>query len=83
MKPYEDAPIGQTCYVAGWGALTQGGDGPANLNSVNVEIYSDATCSSTGVYSSTFDPDNEICAGQFEGMMKSITFFRDDFSIEV
>merc|ERR1719238_211496 len=60
-------PIGETCYVGGWGALQSGGWGPDNLHSVNVNMYEDVICLQDNSYGSSFVPEVEICAGKWEG----------------
>ena len=64
----EEPPVGNTCYVAGWGTLESGGNSPDELNSVNVELYDDSVCANDQSYGpNKFLGDLEICAGKFEG----------------
>ena len=64
----EEPPVGDTCYVAGWGTLESGGNSPDELNSVNVELYDDSVCANDQSYGpNEFLGELEICAGKFEG----------------
>ena len=63
----DQTPTGETCYVGGWGALNQGGPSPTTINSVDVTIYSDDTCSNDDSYGFEFTPEFEVCAGKIEG----------------
>ena len=53
---------GDACWVAGWGTLTAGGSSPEILQSVGVNIFSDAYCQSNTFYGNQIQSD-EMCAG--------------------
>ena len=63
--PGQMPPVGDKCFVAGWGALYEGGWGPENLYAVDVNIYDDEVCENS--YGSEFAGEVEICAGWIEG----------------
>ena len=50
------------CYVAGFGAISEGGSASDILKSLKVNIYDDSVCSEA--YGSSFNPAIEICAGE-------------------
>ena len=57
----QPVPVGQECYAAGWGALTEGGGGPAKLNEVPLEIFNDSVCHAyPESYGSSFIPEFEV-----------------------
>ncbi|XP_031639042.1 serine protease nudel-like, partial [Contarinia nasturtii] len=53
-------PPGTTCTVVGWGALSEGGSSPDNLEEVNVPIMKNCK-------TSVDISGNEICAGEKDG----------------
>merc|ERR1712176_379300 len=58
------------CFVGGWGTLSSGGSAPTKLQSVNVNIYSDAYCianANQATVSNFFGQELEFCAGHIEG----------------
>jgi len=67
---FQRVPKMNNCFVAGWGALGFGtGSYPNELQSVNVNIYSDDYCMSNADETTTagFRPSVEFCAGHMAG----------------
>ncbi|KAJ8020947.1 Enteropeptidase [Holothuria leucospilota] len=54
-----------TCYVAGWGATSEGGNVANILQEAQVNLFTDEEC--YGFYGSEYNPDTMICAGYSEG----------------
>ncbi|CBY15051.1 unnamed protein product [Oikopleura dioica] len=66
MKVGGNMPI-ENCYVAGWGALEEGGGSPNELQSLMVPLISDEICMMPSIYGGDIVPEWEICAGHLEG----------------
>ena len=54
-------PANANGYIAGWGALAEGGPFPPQLQMAVVPIRDDASC--LGVPGQFFDPQSQVCAG--------------------
>jgi hypothetical protein len=63
VAPGQEAlwPANGTGFIAGWGALAEGGPFPAQLQMATVPIRDDANC--LGVPGQFFDPATQVCAG--------------------
>ncbi|XP_017769480.1 PREDICTED: trypsin-7-like [Nicrophorus vespilloides] len=63
----QQVPVDTDCIVSGWGAISEGGGSPSQLQAVHVRIISVATCKSA--YGSAAITDRMICAGYTNGGM--------------
>ncbi|XP_071369381.1 transmembrane protease serine 3, partial [Centroberyx affinis] len=57
---------GRMCWISGWGATEDGGEGSVSLHSARVPLISTEACSQPGVYQGYISPWM-ICAGYLEG----------------
>src|SRR5688500_5512141 len=58
---------GTIADITGWGSTGGSNNGVDSLRKASVPIVSDATCGSSAVYGSGFDPATMVCAGYPEG----------------
>jgi secreted trypsin-like serine protease len=59
---------GSTEEISGWGATSETAtDTEDTLRAAPVKVISDASCGSSGVYGSDFDPSTMLCAGYLSG----------------
>uniref|UniRef100_A0A8C8HVH7 Transmembrane serine protease 3b n=1 Tax=Oncorhynchus tshawytscha TaxID=74940 RepID=A0A8C8HVH7_ONCTS len=56
---------GKMCWISGWGATVDGGDG-VSMHSAQVPVLSSRDCSGPGVYQGAISPWM-VCAGYLEG----------------
>ncbi|KAM8939365.1 transmembrane protease serine 11B-like protein [Pelodytes ibericus] len=63
-------PDNSSCYITGWGSLTEGGPVSSVLQQAEVKIISYSQCSSRQMYGSSIGP-SMICAGYATGMIDS------------
>ncbi|XP_040183618.1 transmembrane protease serine 11F-like isoform X5 [Rana temporaria] len=64
-------PDNSSCYVTGWGTLTDGGGSlPSILQQAQLMIISTSLCSSSQMYGAIIKP-SMICAGYIEGKIDS------------
>lgn len=64
-------PDNSSCYVTGWGTLTDGGASlPSILQQARLTIISTSLCSSSQMYGAIIKP-SMICAGYIEGKVDS------------
>jgi len=56
---------GSSAFVTGWGALSEGGSYPDQLQVAAVGMLADSTCA--GQYGATYFPTVMVCAGVLEG----------------
>ncbi|KAE8631039.1 hypothetical protein XENTR_v10001053 [Xenopus tropicalis] len=63
-------PDGSSCYITGWGALTDGGSASQVLQQAEVKIINSDTCSSSQMYGGLIYP-SMICAGYATGQIDS------------
>ena len=66
---YDPGSVGKTCFASGWGALSSGGNSPANLQWVGVPTMPNSQCSQSCQVSSTYCgiTSSMICAGFPQG----------------
>ncbi|XP_016419390.1 transmembrane protease serine 3 [Sinocyclocheilus rhinocerous] len=57
---------GKMCWISGWGATDDGGEGSVSLHSASVPLISTKACSQPEVYQGYISP-GMICAGYLEG----------------
>ncbi|HKH42835.1 MAG TPA: serine protease [Solirubrobacterales bacterium] len=57
--------------ISGWGSTFFGGGTVDVLRAASVPVVADATCGSSGVYDTDFDPATMVCAGYPEGGVDS------------
>ncbi|XP_028824002.1 transmembrane protease serine 3 [Denticeps clupeoides] len=62
----EEFEDGRMCWISGWGATEDGGEGSVILNGAQVPLISSKMCSQPGVYQGFISP-GMICAGYLEG----------------
>ncbi|XP_067299486.1 transmembrane protease serine 3 isoform X2 [Pseudorasbora parva] len=62
----EEFEDGKMCWISGWGATAEGGDGSEALLSARVPLISNKVCSTPTVYQGYISP-GMICAGYLEG----------------
>ncbi|XP_071982704.1 transmembrane protease serine 11D-like isoform X2 [Engystomops pustulosus] len=62
--------INSSCYVTGWGALTEGGILSSSLQQAELKIINSTSCSSYQVYGYLMKP-SMICAGYLTGKIDS------------
>jgi len=58
---------GRNAVVTGYGDTSEGGTNSLVLKELTVPILDDSTCAQPGSYSTSFHPDNMLCAGYMEG----------------
>ncbi|RJQ69924.1 serine protease [Pseudonocardiaceae bacterium YIM PH 21723] len=58
---------GKVATTLGWGATSEGGSVSSQLRKVDVPFTSDAYCSSSAVYGSSYLKQTQVCAGYKEG----------------
>ena len=56
-----------TAYVAGWGALSNGGSLSNNLSNIRITVYSSSSCANVP---GTKNWNSQICAGEITGIIK-------------
>ncbi|OCU00119.1 transmembrane protease serine 11B-like protein [Xenopus laevis] len=61
---------GSSCYITGWGALTEGGSVSQALQQAEVKIINSGLCSSSQMYENLID-QSMICAGYTTGHIDS------------
>lgn len=66
----EDGPVGAKLLTTGWGALTEGGASPIDLQRVNVPLVQEANCNDANSYRGNLT-QNMICAGFDAGGLDS------------
>jgi len=57
---------GTSCFVAGWGATSQGGFSSDKLLEAKVETIPDHQCSSSQSYGKWYQKETMLCAGKFD-----------------
>jgi trypsin len=62
----EDGPVGGNLLVTGWGALTEGGTSPADLQRVGVPLTDRTNCNDANSYAGAIT-DRMLCAGPDAG----------------
>ncbi|KAG8593457.1 hypothetical protein GDO81_000841 [Engystomops pustulosus] len=62
--------VNSSCYVTGWGALTEGGILSSSLQQAELKIINSTSCSSYQVYGYLMKP-SMICAGYLTGKIDS------------
>ncbi|ROL54896.1 Transmembrane protease serine 3 [Anabarilius grahami] len=62
----EEFADGKMCWISGWGATFDGGDGSDSMLSARVPLISNKACSHPEVYQGYISP-GMICAGYLEG----------------
>ncbi|XP_077072848.1 transmembrane protease serine 3 isoform X1 [Siphateles boraxobius] len=62
----EEFEDGKMCWISGWGAMIDGGDGSESLLSARVPLISNKACSQPEVYQGYISA-GMICAGYLEG----------------
>ncbi|XP_043085574.1 transmembrane protease serine 3 [Puntigrus tetrazona] len=62
----EEFEDGKMCWISGWGATEDGGEGSISLHSATVPLISTKACSQPEVYQGYISP-GMICAGYLEG----------------
>ncbi|XP_076858711.1 transmembrane protease serine 3 [Brachyhypopomus gauderio] len=66
----EEFEDGMMCWISGWGATQDGGEGSVYLHSARVPLISAKACSQPEVYQGFISP-GMICAGYLEGGIDS------------
>uniref|UniRef100_A0A8C1Y5L9 Transmembrane serine protease 3a n=1 Tax=Cyprinus carpio TaxID=7962 RepID=A0A8C1Y5L9_CYPCA len=62
----EEFEDGKMCWISGWGATDDGGEGSVSLHSARVPLISTKACSQPEVYQGYISP-GMICAGYLDG----------------
>jgi len=62
---------GSSAEISGWGSTSESSGTVDTLRSATVGVISDATCGSSSIYGSDFDPTTMLCAGSLSGTTDS------------